>query len=206
MVLHVYHAAIDDREFEFTLEIPSEAQFHQAVQEALVEASSTMMESFQTPIEEQQQDQDQQSDDTAAAGAGDQECSLKCHACRVATATTLLHFPMLFDEVIPPRIEDLPQPICAKDACRMQTMEEMRGILPAGTLQLRRACFQCGLEEDLLMMASNKTGSTKKGLQQCSRCKIAKYCSTDCQKKHWPLHKPVCFAPQSLATGPMAIQ
>jgi hypothetical protein len=26
----------------------------------------------------------------------------------------------------------------------------------------------------------------------CSRCKVALYCSVACQRKHWPLHKPVC--------------
>jgi hypothetical protein len=26
----------------------------------------------------------------------------------------------------------------------------------------------------------------------CSRCKVALYCSTACQRKHWPLHKQEC--------------
>ena len=28
---------------------------------------------------------------------------------------------------------------------------------------------------------------------QCSRCKIAFYCSKECQKKDWPLHKDFCI-------------
>ncbi len=28
--------------------------------------------------------------------------------------------------------------------------------------------------------------------KQCSRCKKMRYCSVECQAKHWPLHKEVC--------------
>jgi hypothetical protein len=27
----------------------------------------------------------------------------------------------------------------------------------------------------------------------CSKCKIQRYCSRDCQVKHWPTHKANCF-------------
>lgn len=29
-------------------------------------------------------------------------------------------------------------------------------------------------------------------LYGCARCRIAKYCSTECQKEDWPKHKQVC--------------
>lgn len=32
-------------------------------------------------------------------------------------------------------------------------------------------------------------------LSQCARCHIAQYCSKECQKTDWPVHKTVCVAP-----------
>lgn len=30
------------------------------------------------------------------------------------------------------------------------------------------------------------------GLKSCSRCKLTFYCGRDCQRRHWPSHKPLC--------------
>lgn len=35
-------------------------------------------------------------------------------------------------------------------------------------------------------------------VNRCSGCKVAYYCNTDCQKKHWKGHKPTCLRWQSL--------
>ena len=35
-------------------------------------------------------------------------------------------------------------------------------------------------------------------LQRCARCKGLYYCSTDCQKTHWPQHKQMCAAMSQL--------
>lgn len=39
-----------------------------------------------------------------------------------------------------------------------------------------RTCIQCG----------------KPATKRCSKCKIAKYCGTECQKAHWSQHKESC--------------
>jgi len=33
----------------------------------------------------------------------------------------------------------------------------------------------------------------------CSKCKLAKYCTADCQKQHWKVHKPHCSVPSARA-------
>jgi hypothetical protein len=45
-----------------------------------------------------------------------------------------------------------------------------------------RICDQCG---------SAETPNVPR-FRFCGGCKITQYCSTDCQKQHWPSHKPIC--------------
>ncbi|TFK66411.1 ankyrin [Pluteus cervinus] len=45
-------------------------------------------------------------------------------------------------------------------------------------------------------------GVMDKPLKNCGRCKVARYCSVECQRKHWKAHKPICqsFNPATTVT------
>jgi len=45
-----------------------------------------------------------------------------------------------------------------------------------------RLCDQCGIAETPAVPC----------FKLCGGCKITQYCSQDCQKAHWPTHKPTC--------------
>jgi Ring finger domain/MYND finger/Sel1 repeat len=51
-------------------------------------------------------------------------------------------------------------------------------------------CVNCGVEDV--------------PLHGCSRCKLAKYCGTLCQKAHWKDHKKNCLAPEDRRPNPTA--
>ena len=44
------------------------------------------------------------------------------------------------------------------------------------------------------MVIRDKSGKPTTTLLKCSACKFARYCSRDCQKKAWPMHKKECMA------------
>jgi hypothetical protein len=56
------------------------------------------------------------------------------------------------------------------------------------------ACGGCGAKE----------GKEGTDLLLCSKCKKRSYCSKECQKGHWKLHKKVCKAPEAGKENPKA--
>jgi hypothetical protein len=75
---------------------------------------------------------------------------------------------------------------------------------PENLALLRRSAelFQCSDEDRLAVTrfvahmthgacaGCDKLQETK--MQLCARCRRARFCSADCQRKHWPVHKPNC--------------
>jgi hypothetical protein len=57
---------------------------------------------------------------------------------------------------------------------------------PASAVAVRHVCAACG-----------KEGSGSGSLLICSRCKVVRYCSADCQRDDWKGHKKRCIAPSS---------
>lgn len=51
-------------------------------------------------------------------------------------------------------------------------------------------CMNCD-QHDGISIADGKSTNLPRHLM-CGACKVARYCSTDCQKKHWKQHKVVC--------------
>jgi hypothetical protein len=49
----------------------------------------------------------------------------------------------------------------------------------------KEQCAGCGTKEE-----------TEKSLLKCSRCLLVRYCTVDCQKRHWCVHKKVCASKQ----------
>ncbi|KAJ6632557.1 hypothetical protein B0H10DRAFT_2427203 [Mycena sp. CBHHK59/15] len=45
----------------------------------------------------------------------------------------------------------------------------------------------------------NACGKPSPSLKNCSKCRVARYCSVECQKKEWPTHKKACqpFSPSN---------
>jgi len=57
----------------------------------------------------------------------------------------------------------------------MQAQDDGAALAGAGMGHLM--CAQCGLD----------------GTVRCGECKAVKYCGTECQRKHWKIHKEVCM-------------
>jgi len=48
-------------------------------------------------------------------------------------------------------------------------------------------------------------GGERLDLKVCSRCKLIYYCSKECQKSHWQVHKSFCCSPGTFLVGDRAL-
>jgi hypothetical protein len=83
-------------------------------------------------------------------------------------------------------------PVCSDGRCATSSHQEFNSLLAGaakasgteGTCHPDRAvpyCRQCRKSDD----ASER-------FSKCSRCKVAYYCTRDCQRNHWTIHKKEC--------------
>jgi hypothetical protein len=177
-ILYVYHGAMEDKEFEFTFTVPVPsddttsfaAALHAAVTANVEEASSTLLDSVQPVM---------------------------CVACGATEAIKLQHNLMYFDDVVPRRVEDLPQPLCGGAKCAREAHEAVQRDLKEASRLMAASGKQ--VKKPKTLSACVGCGAVTEKLMQCGRCKVARYCSGACQKQHWPTHKPFCLPAQAAA-------
>lgn len=68
--------------------------------------------------------------------------------------------------------------ICANPECKHPTPTYQTSE------QNKRVQFLQSLPED--------TSQIEKVFLLCSQCNLSRYCSTQCQREHWPQHKMMC--------------
>ena len=60
--------------------------------------------------------------------------------------------------------------------------------------QVKASCWGC-------LKRSGQVGNDQGNFPKCQHCKLARYCSQECQRKHWPKHKMVCQIMKELAAA-----
>lgn len=158
-VEHVYHAAVDDKDFEIRCHLPIVPKGQPLTTEWFAAMKALV--------------------DECSPSIWDAVKPLPCCACGKA-GIRLIHHPMLYDTRDPPRVEDLPQPVCGKANCTAKAEQEFRTMMSvmSPTTTEGKSCGHCCRAGESLL--------------RCSRCKASYYCDAACQKAHWPSHKVIC--------------
>ena len=107
-------------------------------------------------------------------------------------AATLVHQPFVFLQPAQPLVSDQPTPVCKKGSCDTEIKQNLQAMVHQMERELGsnianaeiHLCAKCG-----------KAGADK----LCSRCEVAAYCSRQCRKDHWSIHKKACHPAKPLA-------
>lgn len=75
------------------------------------------------------------------------------------------------------------------NACKIKLRGEHGGVVLHTDLS-NAACIQCGTPEPFKLLSEHRLDKTLKWCNGCSLSTL--YCSKECQRLHWKLHKPVC--------------
>lgn len=114
MVLYLYSASVGEKEFSFNMDlnVASQATIDADLKLTLDEVSDSILknlrESGVVPSESNVTGEDTQ---------GEEKGKLMCFSCHKAPTTRLVHHLLFFDHAHPPRVEDLPTPVCPSLDC-----------------------------------------------------------------------------------------
>jgi hypothetical protein len=88
-------------------------------------------------------------------------------------------------------------PVCNDGRCDTTSMQEFHSILARAakaTGTKRTSHPDRGIQ---VCRKCKKSDDASEQFSKCSRCKVAYYCSRECQKGHWKIHKKDCLPPPS---------
>eukprot|EP01048_Picozoa_sp_COSAG05_P018852 COSAG05_NODE_2835_length_2585_cov_2.664521_2_plen_302_part_00 len=85
-----------------------------------------------------------------------------------------------------------PQPTLSPDDGETDVVRASRAA--AARADAAVAALKSGSSSNIITCCYNPTCTADSAPKRCSKCKMVRYCSRDCQVSHWPQHKPVCGA------------
>ncbi|KAI9011606.1 hypothetical protein DFJ74DRAFT_684072 [Hyaloraphidium curvatum] len=110
---------------------------------------------------------------------------LVCNQLRTFVTVDELRRVSMLDPRVKALVLDI-WPSCSDAHCLRSLMKLMnkdaRDRLEADPKSMTPRCYQCGFSPE----------GGQASMKRCSRCKIACYCSVECQRAAWPSHKKMC--------------